>query len=68
MKKLYVWENALRDYTSGVIFTLAESLEEARKNVLADTDYRSVREDISTDPLVIDPETDNYTNLTWGGG
>lgn len=29
--KLYVWENVLTDYTSGIMFALATSVEEARE-------------------------------------
>jgi hypothetical protein len=29
--KLYVWRGVLRDYTSGMIFALAESIEQARQ-------------------------------------
>jgi hypothetical protein len=28
--KLYVWENVLMDYTSGIMFALANSIDEAR--------------------------------------
>lgn len=31
--KLYVWRNVLNDYTSGVMFALAESEEQARELV-----------------------------------
>jgi len=32
--KLFVWENVLEDYTSGIIFALAENIEEAKEQVL----------------------------------
>jgi hypothetical protein len=32
--KLYVWEDVLTDYTSGVMFALASSVEEARDTIL----------------------------------
>lgn len=36
---LYVWENVLSDYTSGIAFALAESEEEARKLVKKECPY-----------------------------
>lgn len=31
--KLYVWDDALTDYTSGIMFAVAESLDEAKQKV-----------------------------------
>lgn len=34
MLRLYVWEDVLADYTSGLMFALAESEDEARRLIL----------------------------------
>lgn len=36
--KLYVWEGVLCDYTDGIMFALAESVEEARQAILESAD------------------------------
>ena len=51
--KLYVWEDVLQDYTSGVMFALANSVEEARALVLAHTSYVP-ESDLAQEPKVYD--------------
>ena len=55
--KLYLWENVLTDYTDGVMFALANSVEEARELIKQSTDwwsdtYHGV--DLAKEPKVID--------------
>jgi len=52
--KLYVWEDVLCDYTCGVMFALASSVEEAREVILSNGNYDSVREDLKKEPQVFE--------------
>ena len=62
--KLYVWEDVLTDYTSGVMFALAPSVDEARRLVLVKCDY-APEHDLAKEPKVIEtPEG----FAVWGGG
>jgi len=63
--KLYVWENVLTDYTSGIMFALANSVEEARGLILAKGDYPQVFEDLDPEPKVYDTPVGYQI---WGGG
>ena len=54
--KLYVWENVLMDYTSGVMFALARSPDHARKLCLKEYGpfvSDRVRNDLKAEPLVV---------------
>lgn len=62
--KLYVWEGVLTDYTSGIMFAVATSVEEARKLLLEKCDYIP-KEDLYQEPKVI---TTKKAFVTWGGG
>ena len=62
--KLYVWENVLTDYTSGVMFALATSADEARSLILKKRDYVPPS-DLAQEPKCIEtPEG----FAVWGGG
>ena len=61
MLKLYVWEDVLWDYTKGVMFALAETVEEARTLILASADYADVKRDLEQEP-------DDTRELMRGGG
>jgi hypothetical protein len=65
--KLYVWEGILCDYTCGIAFALAESVEEARKLVI-ESEYEvnrtHVEEDIKGEPKIFDTPK-GY--VLWGG-
>ncbi len=39
MLKMYVWDDVLQDWTSGLIVVLAESLEQARELACKDLGY-----------------------------
>ena len=62
--KLYVWEHVLTDYTSGVMFALATSVEGARQTIIEDCEGIIVK-DLESEPEV-------YTSVkgfaVWGGG
>ena len=61
--KLYVWEDVLRDYTSGIAFALAESPEEARELVIKKLGGN--HEDLCDSPKCIETKEGFYV---YGGG
>lgn len=64
--KLYVWEDVLTDWTSGVMFALASSPDEARKVILKKSGNSiSVAQDLAQKPRVIDEPEGFYV---FGGG
>lgn len=62
--KLYVWEDALVDYTSGVMFALARNAKEARKMLLEKDDVIP-KEDLRVKPKVYKKP---FALAVWGGG
>ena len=64
MMKLYVWDHVFCDYTCGVAFALAESVEHARELVKAEC-YDD--EDVDVEPLVYDLN-EPMCRAVWGGG
>lgn len=72
--KLYVWEGVLTDYTSGVAFALAASVDEARDVIMQSEGEPSYKEakyhgalwnDISSEPQVFEV---SKGFAVWGGG
>jgi hypothetical protein len=66
--KLFVWENVLTDYSSGMIIALAPDLEAALQ--LA-PDSAAIRSDMgAVTPEVIEVTTDSEPRFwhIWGGG
>ena len=64
--KLFVWQNVLRDYTSGIAFALAETEQEAREMLLLKNSCLSVDVVFNGDkPLVYE---DKMCHTLWGGG
>jgi hypothetical protein len=63
--KLYVWEDVLADYTSGIAFALARSPEHARKLIIKKmgTDFRA--SEFEPKPLVVSRPAGFYV---YGGG
>ncbi|MEA1999419.1 MAG: hypothetical protein U9N61_08885, partial [Euryarchaeota archaeon] len=54
--KLYVWEDVLYDYTPGIVFALAASVEQARE-IIIQGEYTSTpvkASDISSKPQVFE--------------
>lgn len=67
---LYVWHDALADYTGGVIFAMASSVEAARKKVLAcaESDYQrnSFAREIQGEPAMYTGK--EAAGYCYGGG
>ena len=65
--KLFVWEDVLTDYTSGIMFALAESVEEARKIILENggKGQYSVESELLKEPKVYE---DKMGLFLYGGG
>ena len=69
--KLFIWEDVLSDYTSGIAFALAENIAEAREIIFAkfekEEQYLSdtLKADLSDEPEMIDTKGGFYV---WGGG
>jgi hypothetical protein len=69
MKKLYVWENVLEDYTPGMMVALADNVKDA-KRILKQIDPNIPEEDLARTPEIVDlsnPETIGAW-VVWGGG
>jgi len=62
--KLFVWEDVLRDYSTGVMFALAKDESEARKLLLEQCPHLP-DEDINEQPKVVE---EPYSFILWGGG
>lgn len=58
--RLYVWHDVLRDYTAGVIFAIARSVEEARQAVItgalqdSSCSVKHMEEEMTTEPEIYD--------------
>jgi hypothetical protein len=65
--KLFVWTDVLTDYTSGIMFALAETADEARSLIRKEVGYESstVDEDLKKEPSIY---TDKIGFKVWGGG
>lgn len=65
--KLFVWENVLSDYTDGVVFALAPSVDAARRAVLAKFPGSTAGLDAA---LLLEPKVVTKTEgfAVWGGG
>jgi hypothetical protein len=62
--KLYVWEDVLADYTSGIMFALARSESEARELILKNCSFVP-DEDLAKEPKVYETP---IGFAVWGGG
>ena len=60
---LYVWEGILTDYTDGIAFAVAKSVEEARELIIADDEM--TKNYLNDEPIII---TGKYGKSIWGGG
>lgn len=67
--QLYVWHHVLGDYTDGIVFALASSVEDARRVVLSpiqdDWERESVEDAIADEPSVYDSPVGFFVR---GGG
>ena len=69
--KLYLWENVLCNYTCGVIFSIAESLEDARRvarEAHKNTYFTSSIESDKLEPTKILDLDKEFGFCLWGGG
>jgi hypothetical protein len=67
--KLFIWENVLCDYACGIMFALAETVDDARKQLLAileQTGEPVPTEDLDKEPQVVDI-TEPVARIVWGG-
>lgn len=64
--KLFVWENVLTDYTSGIMFAVASNVEEARRELLKKCDCIP-EPDLQQSPLEFD-FSHPVGFVCWGGG
>lgn len=67
--KLYVWDEVLTDYTDGIMFAVATSVDEARAAVLANggEGLMSVEQDLKKEPKVYDLDKP-HGQFLYGGG
>ena len=67
--RLYVWDEVLTDYTDGIMFAVARSVEEARAAVLASggEGMLSVERDLQIEPKVYELDKPHGQYL-YGGG
>jgi len=63
--KLYVWEDVLTDYTSGIAFALAESVEQAREVIQQKGLPEFRMQELDSGPVIIDQPEGFYL---YGGG
>lgn len=64
--KLFVWDGVLTDYTSGIMFAVAASVEEARVKLLEVCEYIP-KDDLRREPAVYDC-SEPVAYVCWGGG
>lgn len=68
--KLYVWYGVLTDYTSGVIFAMASSVESARKKAIASGDCpgtcEAIANAVEAEPVVLSGK--DAAGYCYGGG
>jgi len=62
--RLFVWERVLIDYSAGVMFALAETVEQAREQILAKCHYVPSG-DLEKEPVAYDTPVGF---AVWGGG
>ena len=64
--RLYVWEDVLTDFSPGIMFALAYSVEDARKMLIErEPNSHSVKEEVQQEPKVYD---NPMAFIMWGGG
>lgn len=64
--RLFVWEDCLTDYTSGIMFAVAETVEQARAKLLEKCSYIPAGE-LNCEPDVYDM-SESVGFVVWGGG
>ena len=69
--KLYVWEGAFTDYTSGIAVALANTADEAREAIVKeynDVNEKYVREELAVRPDVYRMDRKKPVAFTVSGG
>ena len=64
--KVFVWENVLTDYTSGMMVAIAPTIEEARAALLKECSYIQ-EDDLNQQPKELDL-SEAVGFVCWGGG
>jgi len=64
--KVFVWEGVLVDYTPGMMFAVAPTLEEARAELRKKSSYIP-DDDLNQQPEILDL-SEPAAFLCWGGG
>jgi hypothetical protein len=64
--KVFVWENVLTDYTSGIMFAISPSVEDARLQLLKRCNYIP-EDDLNQQPKEFDL-SESAAFVCWGGG
>ncbi len=68
--KLFVWEDVLADYTSGMVVAIAKDVDEARRVAINTSDTsRWMASELTNDPQVVeldDPKAKAW--IVYGGG
>jgi hypothetical protein len=62
---LYIWDEVLWDYTPGIMFAVAPSVEEARRMLIAANGFHHA--DMDKEPSV-HPVTEPICRVVYGGG
>lgn len=65
--KVYVWQDVLTDYTSGMAVVVAGSVKEAREMLSEDISEERMASDFSTEPLELNLKVPQMFYV-WGGG
>jgi hypothetical protein len=73
VNKLFVWECVYSDYTDGIAFALAETVEEARKLIVGEEWYNECikwnkNDDIFSDSYTVHEVTEKVGYMRHGGG
>jgi len=65
--RLYVWREVLTDHTSGMMFAIASSVDDARRQLREKASYLP-DEDVGKEPSYIVPVTKCCADFVYGGG
>lgn len=67
--KLFVWENVLTDYSDGIMFALAETVEQAREVIIKKDPGAYFKGGVMHNDLLKEPKIIDTAEgfLLWGG-
>jgi hypothetical protein len=67
--KLFVWEGVLTDYTDGIMFAVAPTVEEARAAIIKKADgLSSPKSECQAEPTHVHDLTESVGYFLYGGG